>query len=756
MNRPAPRIVPSVRSRGPRFAARAAAAALLVAGGVGHGAESAVAEAPSFRRDVMPVFFRAGCNAGTCHGSARGKDGFMLSLFGYDAKGDYARIVEQLPGRRVNTAVPERSLLLLKATAAVPHTGGKLFDVESDFYRTLRDWVAAGAPDDDGAVPEMVDVVLSRTSFVFETAGPSEPLGVTAVYADGSSRDVTRLARYFSNNASVAEIDADGGVTSKGPGDTNVFARFGRFTVGAEVIVLPPAEGFAWPNPPADTFIDRLVFDRLEKLRIVPSGLCDDETFLRRVTLDLAARPPTVDEYRAFMADASADKRTRRIDELLAGDEFIDLWTMIWSEQMRIIGGSYAPQGTLVKSADAFQEWVHAQFAAGRPLNEFVAEMVAASGSNIAAGPPNFYTMMVHKPALEPKQLAADFSQLLLGVQIQCAECHNHPFDRWTMDDYYSFVSFFSGIRRINGVEPREKRIFFDTTSEPARHLVDGRPMPARVLGGVQPEPGGVDPRKALAAWLTAPDNRLFRENLANRIWAQLMGRGVVDPVDDVRVSNPPSNPALFEALGSRLAELKFDLRGLVRDICSSRVYQLSTQPTASNALDTRQFSHAHLRRLRADVLMDSIVAITGVPGRFPNFPVGARAIETHPRQQGDTGNGAHLEPFFHTFGQATRKTVAAAETKREPTLAQALHLIVGDTVRDRLAAGGVVKALVETKSTPEDIVEELFIRVLARKPDGEEMAAMIALVGDSPKDPAVYEDIFWSLLNSTEFLFNH
>jgi hypothetical protein len=733
----------------PAFAVEAAAPA-------GPDSTTTAADVPSFRRDVMPVFFRAGCNAGTCHGSARGKDGFMLSLFGYDPKGDYARIVEQLPGRRVNTSVPEKSLLLQKAIAAVPHTGGKLFTPESGFYKTLRDWIAAGAPDDDGAIPEMVDVVLSRTAFVFDKPGPTESVAVNARYADGSQRDVTGLARYFSNNPSVAEIDADGRVTATGSGDTNVFARFGRFTVGAEVIVLPPAEGFVWPNPPATNFIDTLVFDRLQKLRITPSDLCDDETFLRRVTLDLAARVPTVEEYRAFMADTTADKRARTIDALLQSDGFTELWTTIWSEHMRNKGSTFAPNATLPKSSDAFQEWIRSQMRSGRPLNEFVGEMVAASGSNISAGPPNFYTMMVNKWNVDPKALAADFSQLLLGVQIQCAECHNHPFDRWTMDDYYSLVSFFTGIKRINGIEPRERRIFFDTTSEPAKHLVDDRPMPARVLGGREPVPPGTDPRKALAAWLTAADNKLFRENLANRIWAQIMGRGVVEPVDDVRVSNPPANAPLLEALGARLAELKFDLRGLVRDICNSRTYQLSSRPNPSNALDTRQFSHAHLQRLRADTLLDAIADVTGKPAEFANFPPGTRAIAFHPRNAGGDSRGGPSREFFHNFGQATRETVAAAETKREPTLAQALHLIVGDTVRDRLAAGGVVKTLVETKSTPEDVIEELFIRTLARKPDGEEMAAMLELVGDKPKDPATYEDIFWSLLNSTEFLFNH
>ena len=715
------------------------------------------ADVPSFRRDVMPVFFRAGCNAGTCHGSARGKDGFMLSLFGYDAKGDYERIVSDIPGRRINTAVPEQSLLLLKAIGAVPHSGGKLFDRESDLFKTLLRWIEAGAPDDEGSVPQVADVTLSRESLVFDKAGAGEPLRVTAHFTDGSTRDVTSLARFFSNNPSVAAIDADGGVKAVGPGDTNVFARFSRFNVGAEVIVLPSAEGFVWPNPPANNFIDTLVFDRLHKLRIVPSELCDDETFLRRVTLDLVARPPTVDEYHAFVSDTTADKRARKIDELLATDAFADLWTTIWSEHLRIIGGNYAPQATHVKAADVFREWIRGQMRSGRPLNEFVADMVASSGSNISNGPANLYTMLLHQVRVEPKPLAADFSQLFLGVQIQCAECHNHPFDRWTMDDYYGFVSFFTGIKRKNGIEPRERRIYFDTSVEPAKHLVDGRPMPAKVLGAIEPVPGGDDPRKELARWLTSPDNELFSTNLANRIWAQYLGRGVIEPVDDIRVSNPPVNPALLDALAKRLVELKFDLRGLVRDICNSRVYQLSSRPNASNTADTRQFSHAHLRRLRADAVIDSVVAVTNVPRRFEGFVDGTRAIDFYPKASGTTENAPYPgDPFFHTFGRAGRATVSAGETKREPTLSQALHLAVGDSVRDRLASGGVIKKLIETKSTPEDIIDELFVRSLTRRPTSREMTAMRELVGDDVKNQAVYEDILWSLLNSTEFLFNY
>ncbi|QDU59958.1 hypothetical protein Pan216_07940 [Planctomycetes bacterium Pan216] len=719
-------------------------------------AEEKPAAAPSFRQDVMPVLFRAGCNSGTCHGAARGKDGFMLSLFGYDPKGDYFRITEEMIGRRVNTAVPEESLLLRKAIGAVPHTGGKLFDQQSEYYETLLRWIEAGAPDDDGEVPETVGLELSQDRFVFDKAGMEAHLRVTALASDGGRRDVTSLARFHSNNGSVADIGNDGRLVAHGAGDTHVFARFNRFTIGAEVIVLPPGKDFKWPNPPAANYIDELVFDRLQKLRIVPSELCDDETFLRRVTLDLVGRPPSVEEYRAFMTDTRSDKRARKIDELIADDAFADVWTTIWAEQLRIMGGNYAPVGTHIKAADAFYEWIRTQLRNDRPLNEFVEEMVSASGSNLINGPSNLYTMLIHGPRFQPKAFAADFSQVFLGIQIQCAECHNHPFDRWTMDDYYGFVSFFTGMKRKPGVEPREQRIFYDTSAPPAKHLVDSRPMPAKTLGAIDPVTQGGDPRQELARWLTSPKNEMFSRNLANRIWAQLIGRGVIEPVDDIRVSNPPTNGPLLDALSERLVQSGFSLRALVRDICNSRVYQLSAQPNDSNKQDSRQFSHAHLRRLRADVLMDSVVAVTGVERGFSGFPGGTRAIDVYPRVGGDTSGPHYGDQFFETFGRSSRATICACETKSEPTLSQTLHLSVGNTVGPRLAAGGLIKEMVTESSTPEEALERLFVLALSRKPTSEETASMLELLGDRTKDPKVYEDIFWGLLNSTEFTFNH
>ena len=708
---------------------------------------------PSWRRDVMPVFFRAGCNAGTCHGSARGKDGYMLSLFGYDAPGDYRRTVEEMPGRRVNTAVPEESLLLLKATGSVPHTGGKRFEKDSELYKALFDWIVAGAPDDVGSVPDVADIAVSQPAMVFDEAGAGESLRVTATYADGSTRDVTPLALFGTNNPAVAEVDEQGRVTAKGPGDTTVFARFSRFTVAAEVIVLPSAEGFAWPNPPENNFIDGLVFTRLEKLRIAPSELCDDETFLRRVTLDLAARVPTPAEYAAFMADASPDKRTRKIDALLASDEFTDYMTALWGELFRAKSIDYTGRGDSHKPANAFMGWLREQVAADRPFDEIVADMTTAVGSTNVDGETGLYTMLIKDYKLDPKVLAADYSQLFLGVRMQCAECHNHPFDRWTMDDYYGLVSFFTCVKRKAGSDSRDRRVIFNPDAAPAKHLVDGRPVPAKLLGAVEPVGGEGDPRKALAAWIRDPGNDLFNRNIVNRLWAHLLGVGIIEPVDDVRATNPPANGPLLEALAARFAEQGRRLRPIIRDICSSRVYQLSVAPTPSNAADQRQFSHARVRRLRADVLLDSIVAVTGVPRSLPRFPTGTKAINYINR----TPNTESGDFVLDTFGQSARNSVCACDTSVDPSLSQVMHLLVGDTVGPRVhtaAKSGVLKKIVDEHSTPEGVIEAIFIRVLSRRPTSAEMDAMLQLVAEN-KAAAIYEDIFAGLLASNEFLFN-
>ncbi|MEZ5430655.1 MAG: DUF1553 domain-containing protein [Verrucomicrobiales bacterium] len=713
-------------------------------------------ESPSFRRDVMPVFFRSGCNQGTCHGSARGKDGFMLSLFGYDPKGDLFRIKEEMVGRRINLAVPGQSLLLLKATGKVPHTGGELFTKDSPHYQTLLRWIEAGAPDDEATVPEPVGITLSPDRIIFEGQGTAQQTRVKARYSDGSERDVSSLALFATNNPAIATIDDQGVVKAGGRGDTTVFARFSRFTIGSEVIVLPKDTAFHWPDPPAVNYIDELVNGRLQLLRLLPSDLCDDETFLRRVTLDLTGTLPSVDAHRSFMSDTSQDKRSVLIDRLLADPGFTSLWTALWAEMLRVKGGGYAPSATDVKAADVYYEWIHDQMAVNRPLDRFVADQITGTGSNLTSGPANLYTMLVHDVKVTPKNLAADISQLFTGVRIQCAECHNHPFDRWTMNDYYGWVSFFTGIRRKLGAEPREYYVFNDLSAAPAKHLIDERPMPPTVLGGEAPVPSGKDPREALAEWLTAKDNPLFARNLANRIWAHHMGRGLVEPLDDMRVSNPPTNGPLLDALARHLADSGFNLRSFIRDICNSRTYQLSARPNATNAGDTRQFSRSQLRRLRADVLLDSIVQATDGARSFQYFPSGIRAIEHYPRTPGDTTRPHVGDPFFETFGRSGRAGVCVCETKPEPTLSQALHLVAGDTVASQIGTGQVVLKLLNANATPQAIIEELYIRALSRKPTEGELEKMLTLVGGATRDRKVYEDLFWGLLNSTEFLFNH
>ena len=550
----------------------------------------------SFANDVMPVFFRAGCNQGTCHGSSRGKDGFALSLFGFDKQGDYFRLTQEIVGRRINMAVPNESLILLKATGAVPHTGGQRFKKESVYYKTLETWIQQGAEYDEEKVAVPVELTIDPPQLNFDGIGKTTATTVTAKYSDGSLRDITHLSLFFSNNNNTASISSDGVVSSHAKGDTYVFARFDRFTVGSEVIVLPQDTQYAWSGMKPVNYVDELVFDRLEQLQLNPSQKSSDSEFIRRVYLDLTGAPPSVDQYKRFVADEAPNKRAILIDELLASEDFTDLWTGLWAESVRLMGGGYTPVATDVKAAEAYYQWIHDQFEANRPINEFVREQITASGSNLSHGPTNLYTMLVHKPSFEPKSFAADFSQLFLGVQIQCAECHNHPFDRWTMDDYYGFVSFFTGITRKAGAEPREFYIYNKRDAAPVRHLVDGREMPATVIGGKSPIEGGLDSRIALAEWLTSPDNTLFSRNFTNRVWAHFFHRGLVEPVDDMRISNPPTNGPLLSALSTSFVKSDFDLRQLIRDICNSNTYQLSATPNDGNEADDRQFSRSRLR----------------------------------------------------------------------------------------------------------------------------------------------------------------
>jgi hypothetical protein len=767
----------------------------------------------SFRRDVMPVFMKHGCNNGSCHGAARGKDGFMLSLFGYDPAGDYFRLTRAIVGRRVDLAVPEKSLLLEKATGAVAHTGGKLFDTTHEDYRTLLRWLKAGAPDDGNDTPVPVGVELLPSKVVFAAKDQTQQTVVLARYSDGSVRDVTRLALYLTNNEAIAAIGKDGAVKAGGRGGAFVFARFGKFTVGSEVIVLPTDDDFRWPDPPEHNYVDALVFDKLKKLHMAPSELCPDEAFLRRVYLDLVGLPPSRDEYDRFLADTDPKKREKLIDALIERPEFVDMWTMKWGELLRVRAYNQVPQyGRDAKAMFSYAAWVKDQMARNRPLNEFAAELLVGTGSNFKAPPANLYTA---SERLTPQKTAEDIAQVFLGTRIQCAQCHNHPFDRWTLDDYYGFSAFFAGVTLKRGVEGREVIVTNNNAASTVPHPVDGRAMKPKFLGGDAPDVDGKDPRQALAAWLTSPDNAAFRETMANVIWAHFFGRGIVDPVDDVRISNPPSNKELLEELGRKLAAYGFDKKRLVRDICTSRTYQLSVSTNPTNELDDAYFSHGYVRRLRAEVLLDTITRITGTEDRFAQSPPGTRAVQIH--------TGEVSTYFLTTFGRAPRETPCSCEVNRQANLSQALHLINGDTISSKIAQGKLIPALLAEKKSPEAVIEELYLRTLCRKPTEAESKRLADIVrretdpervrelaaaqaradtgykrGEErlqqlktdlaklPKDSKdapgiekqirtleqqltglrrnyernvpqmVYGDILWGLFNSTEFAFNH
>ncbi len=714
-----------------------------------------VAEPPkpvSFRLDVMPVFFRAGCNSGGCHGAASGKDGFHLSLFGYDPAGDYYRLTQQMVGRRIDVSEPAQSLLLKKAVGSVPHSGGERFKPDSPYYKTLLRWIEAGAPDDSDSVPQVTGISLVPDKVVFgsleEKKATSKPLQVVAKYSDGTTRVVNQLALYVTNNKGTADINENGVVTAGKSGDTFVFARFAKYTTGAEIIVLPK-EKFKWPKVVENNYIDTIVDNKLKNLHITPSEVCGDEEFLRRATLDLTGLPPTPEEYAAFMADKSEDKRTKLVDTLLAKDEFADVWATKWAEILKITTDNGNQFGTDRKAAFAYYDWIREQMRKNVPVDKFVRAQLASTGSTFDEPASNLYTMLP-QGQYDPKAVAQDIAQVFTGMRIQCAQCHNHPFDRWTQNDYYSFVSFFTGVKRKVGAESREMFVWDDPNAAPAKHLLDNRPMPARFLGGDAPDVTGKDPRVALAEWLTSKDNTMFRQNIANRVWGHFMGRGIVEPVDDVRISNPPSNRELLEELGKRLAGYDYDIKKLVRDICLSRTYQLSSAPNATNKDDDSQFSHAKLRRLRADVLLDAIDTATETKTNFGSYPAGLRAMQLY---EGTKRSGNY---FLKTFGISSRDSVNVSETRLEPTLSQALHLINGDTLEGKLRNSPVVADLLKENKKPDEIFDALYVRALGRKPSAEEEQKLKVLVAGKETDRKAYDDIFWALLNSTEFSFNH
>ena len=700
--------------------------------------DAAVDRPVSFKLDIMPIFMKAGCNTGSCHGAARGKDGFMLSLFGYDPDGDYHRLTRELNGRRLNLALVHDSLLLEKGAGRVSHTGGKRFEKDSRLYGTLVRWLEARAPRDPADIAHPTGIEFYPPSAVLNGQGATQKLTVRANYSDGSTRDVTGLAYFLSNNDTSAKVSQEGLVSAGARGEAFIMARFDTFTVGSHFIVLPKDLEFQSPKVVENNYVDTLINEKLSKLRIAPSELCSDEVFLRRAYLDILGLLPTAEEYARFTSNAEKDKRSKLVDELLGRKEFVELWVMKWAELLQIRSSNQVSY----KSMLLYYNWLQDKVANNVPMDKMVSELLGASGGTFKSPATNYY-----QNETNTLKVTENVAQVFMGMRIQCAQCHNHPFDRWTQDDYYGFASFFSQIGRKRAEDPRET-IVFNSRSGEVRHPVGNRVMKPKFLGGEAPDLKGKDRRVAMANWLVSAENPFFATNLANLVWAHFFGKGIIDEVDDVRVSNPPANAELLNELGRRFTGYKYDFKRLVRDICTSRTYQLATQTNQSNESDTRNFSHASLRRIRSEILLDCITQVTNTSNKFRGLPKGARAVQI--------ADGSTTNYFLQAFGRAKRETVCSCEVQMEPNLSQALHLINGDTVEQKIRQGGLIKARLDEKKTSDEIIEELYLRCFSRRPVEKELASLKSIQAAAPNQKEFLDDLFWSLLNSREFLFNH
>jgi len=698
----------------------------------------------SFRLDCMPVFMRGGCNQGGCHGAARGKDGFRLSLFGMDPAGDFIRLTREMPGRRLNVAIPEESSLIEKAVGAVPHSGNQCFEPDSAYNKTLLEWISNGAPDDKPEVAKCTGIEVYPKQIVLEGKNATQQITVRATYSDGSDRDVTNLALFMSNNDPTASINKDGLVTSGDRGAAFMLARFDVYSTVSQVLVIPDKLQYTRPQVAEANYIDTHVNEKLHKLRILPSDVCTDQEFIRRLFIDVAGIYPGAEEVRKFLSDTNPSKREALVDSLLERKEFTEMWVMKFAELLQIRSAINNNQPPFYKNALLYYNWLSDRIARNVPLNQIVIELLSSTGGTVSNPAVNFYQTEV-----DQLKLTENVAQVFMGMRIQCAQCHNHPFDRWTMDDYYGFKAFFSQIGRKQTDDPQEV-IIYNSKGGESRHFLTNAVMKPKFLGGETPEmKPGEDRRKVLAEWLASPRNPFFARNISNIIWSHFTGVGVVEPVDDVRVSNPPSNPELLDAMAAKLTEYNYNFRKLVRDICVSKTYQRSTKVNETNAGDNRNFSHAQVRRVRAEVLLDAISQITDTPNKFQGLPLGARAVQI--------ADGATSTYFLTTFGRAKRESVCSCEVKMEPTLSQALHLMNGDAVNDRIKQGRVVAKMIQEKKSDREIVEDLFLRVFGRMPLEKEWSAVQQAVASSPDArQAALEDLFWALLNSKEFFFNH
>jgi hypothetical protein len=694
----------------------------------------------SFEYETLAALSKQSCNSGACHGSPSGKGGFRLSLRAFDPVLDKLTLIREDLGRRTNPLNPDESLLLNKPLMKVPHGGGMKLKKSDPSYGVLHQWIAEGCQPDKAEAPRVVKIeVYPPTGRVLKRPAHTQQLCVLAHYADGTIRDVTELACYSSSDSMVAEVTEGGLVHSLDRGEAAIIIRYLEHVESCFLTFVKDIEGFVWNNPPTNNYIDELVNAKLQQLKYLPSGLCSDEEFLRRVHLDVIGQLPTLEETQAFLADGDPDKRRKLIDRLLDRPEHARFWALKWGDLLRLtttqIGGS---------GAFKYHRWVQRAFETNMPYDQFARELLSASGSTLENPAANFY-----RTATDTQDCVESISQIFLGARLQCAKCHNHPFERWTQDNYYGMAAFFNRVQRKKSPRADEMFIYMSAAGEVTQPRT-GKQMKPWLPGQGEIEPPAGDRRDPFVGWLTSKDNMLFAKVEANRLWSFVMGRGIVDPPDDFRDSNPPSNAALLDALAKDFAAHNYDRKHVLRTILNSRTYQADFRANDFNKDDVKYFSHYQPRLLSAEQLLDAICAMTALPETFAGLPAGTKATEL------PTPDVAKHE-FLKIFGQPERQTVCACERTSDSNLGMAIQFFNGPLIYGKLrdANNRFRKALAAGKPN-EEIVTELYLAAVCRKPTPKEMEASLSHIAAKGDQIVALEDIAWAILNTNEFLFQH
>ena len=707
--------------------------------------------ATSFVDDIAPILTRKGCAGANCHGSVRGKADFKLSLFNSNTSLDYKAVLKDDGGRRVDLENPKQSLILQKPTFEVAHGGGQHFEIGSPEYETILSWLSEGAPYSIPGRPTLENIEVSPAERILVGEESNQQLKVTGTYSNGSRRDLTRSVRYLSTDDTVAIVDESGKVTAQRRGEAAIMVRTLGLAAVSRIAVINEAPPADYPEVPRHNVIDELVFGKLDRLGVVPSVLATDEVFVRRAFLDTIGVLPTPEETRRFLDSEEANKRARLIDELIERPEYPDFWGMKLADLYQ------AGMGTGIKGAYQLSRWLRDSLRENKPYDRLVRDLLMGSGPFVYTPTPNYYVGLLQGP----EGMATQFSQAILGVRLQCAKCHDHPFERWSRDDFYGLAAFFSRLERKEEpygrfehtviVRPNHKPTYDYLGNKELKHPVTGEYVPAKFLGGPLAEQGpGEDPRPKLAEWVSDPSNPFFARAIANRIWKHYMGRGIVEGVDDFRITNPPSNDALLAALASYLVEHDFNLKELMRLILNAWCYQLSAQPNDTNQEDTINYSRFYLKRLMAETLFDAMGQVAGKRLKIPGQAPGDKAIDVF------FGSGNY---YLGAFGKPMFRDVIC-ERDQQATVAQALHLVSGDTIQELVTSSGNIidELLSRLDLNDERRLGELYLAAYSRNPTTEEKGRLIemlsATVGEQKKE--IYQDLLWAFFNSQEFAYVH